>query len=107
MSDLCPHCEGEMDDFGGVHLRDCPLAHAAPQPQVREKQLEEALKKADRALSKARDGLDLGLGCARQLDGDMSPVPLTERTRRGERYLEEARKAHREVQAALEGKETS
>jgi hypothetical protein len=24
MADPCEHCEGEMDAFGGVHLKDCP-----------------------------------------------------------------------------------
>jgi hypothetical protein len=24
MSALCPHCGGEVDDFGGLHLLDCP-----------------------------------------------------------------------------------
>jgi hypothetical protein len=31
-SGLCPHCEGEIDAFGGVHLKDCPAVQSAPNP---------------------------------------------------------------------------
>jgi hypothetical protein len=37
--DLCPHCEGEMDDFGGVHLASCPTLRTTPtlpEPLTRE-----------------------------------------------------------------------
>lgn len=37
MSDLCPHCEGEMDALGGVHLKDCPDAQSVGSPTPEEK----------------------------------------------------------------------
>jgi hypothetical protein len=75
-----------------------------PVPDVREQVVREvvgALRKADSALSDARDGLDLGLGCARDVEGDLSPVPVAPRSKRQDEYLKRARAAHREVRAAL------
>jgi hypothetical protein len=63
--------------------------------------LRTALEEAKRALYFARCGLDLGLGCARDLEDDRSPRATKPRSRRQEEYLEDARKAHRAVTAAL------
>jgi hypothetical protein len=65
----------------------------------------EALKEAERALRGARDGLDFGLGCARDLEGDNSPIPAGERSRRQDYYLKEARRSHAIVEAALAARE--
>lgn len=54
------------------------------------------------ALSTAIDnGLDLGLGCARDLEGDDGPRASTPRAAMQEAHLERARAAHRQVREAL------
>jgi hypothetical protein len=53
----------------------------------------EALEECERALRGARDGLDFGLGCARDLEGDNSPMPVGERSRRQDYFLKEARRS--------------
>lgn len=59
-----------------------------------------ALEAADKALMEARNGLDLGLGCA----NDLQPADDPRRERRTwlERHLNGARAAHRAVRVALE-----
>lgn len=32
MEQLCEHCEGEMDAFGGVHMKGCPALKGDPPP---------------------------------------------------------------------------
>lgn len=61
----------------------------------------EALRVAERGLMEARNGLDLGLGCARDVEDDRSIRAVKPRSRRQEAYLEDARGAHRNVRRAL------
>lgn len=65
--------------------------------------LRTALQKAERALYDARCGLDLGLGCARDLEGDDGRRATAPRSAMQEAHLERARAAHRAVRDALDG----
>jgi hypothetical protein len=64
--------------------------------------LHEALENAESALMDARNGLDLGLGCARDLEGDEFAIPRSSRSREQNEYLRRARAAHARVRAALD-----
>jgi hypothetical protein len=63
--------------------------------------LREALAAAQKALYDARCGLDLGLGCAREIEGDHGPRATQPRSAMQERHLEAARAAHRAITTAL------
>lgn len=65
------------------------------------RELRQALEVAECALMDARNGLDLGLGCARDLEGDDGPRASTPRAAMQEAHLERARAAHRQVREAL------
>lgn len=62
-----------------------------------ELQMRKALQEASAALMDARNGLDLGLGCANDL---ISPQ-ATQRQNMQETYLRRARASHRRVQEVL------
>jgi hypothetical protein len=70
-------------------------------PAAEVERLQEALRHAEMALRDARDGLDLGFGCARDLEGDEAIHPWGERSKRQASYLQRAREAHAAARAAL------
>lgn len=85
--------------------RAWPRPSALQAAESRAERLREALRGAEEALRDARNGLDLGLGCARDIEGDNHPKPWGERSRRADAYLERARKAHKRVLRALDNPE--
>lgn len=70
---------------------------------AREARYRTALEQADTALMQARNGLDLGLGLAREIEQDWDTRPRGQRCREQERFLFQAREAHARVRAALAG----
>lgn len=73
--------------------------------EARVAQIEKTLRRADVALENARCGLDLGLGCARDLEHDHDPRPTKPRSVRQDLYLRQARQYHREIRDALKGQD--
>lgn len=94
--------EWERDREAAVAVAsEVSLLRRAEKAEKRILVLEGALRVADDALRRARDGLDFGLGCARDLEDDDSPMPVEPRSRRADDYLKKARHAHETVRAAL------
>lgn len=91
---LFDHISGSAKTYATIE--DVLQAFSAERMRLRA-----ALEAASTALSDARNGLDLGLGCARDLENDNGPRATKSRAVMQEAHLERARAAHRAVKAEL------
>ena len=101
MSLLRPNEVIVFDHVNGEVVKYPSGGYAAQALLAENLRLREALAQAQKALYDARCGLDLGLGCAREIENDDGPRATKPRSAMQEAHLENARKAHRAITTAL------